>query len=661
MTFKVSFTPFPSFRINNRPQTISRLFRVLGLFFWLFGEGLILIQIFIAFFGKFSINGVFSSQFWNFDDNRENVIVVLVIVIFTALFCLSCIPTKPFQSTIIIIEAFFISATYYFGGGWVIGATMALVGLFLLSSIPSLNKIGPFKLKKNKYNIIRTSLLCTSVILSATLYFSFTAPLMAPYYFVKAPYEGYNQEPNENNILYILPIWEDWHSYTTDVDYFLDQLGTGSKYVKIGFSVSCWYMGELNGESENWTFNPFTSLYYKLNFSVNNSLPILFHMNGGNWGMFGLMKTDNSTIVSRLWQNDSEVQWDQYNRAAPPNDTEPPLKRRLFTLSKYSTVYQYRERNVKIAGTIIKNFADVHPDLFVGVSMDSEIHMNSANIMENYSSYYDYNPHVIREFREWLEQKYGDINVLNHKFGLSFQNFSEVDAPRNPNNRNSWWETWTTFRREMVKNNVEAEARWLTEVGISKNKIYAHQILSNPGNEDANYKRCDPIETANIENGNIGITRYGLISPSVFKNINKLSGFNWGIFEWNIWSETQNTYNNYIYMFKSMYQFGIRVICPYAWHEYTWPVLQISNNTAFKQAIKDFSQMVGDTPRAMNPSGFLSATELVYGYYQSNTQFFDEYTTLLLIPFITFLTLHVPIQKLIKRTKGRKTTIENTE
>ncbi|MHA1699249.1 MAG: beta-galactosidase [Promethearchaeota archaeon] len=662
---KISLYFFPRFWKLSKDNSVAKIVMALGLAGWIAGQTLIIFQFFLYDLGHGVLLNVWTASFWNFDDYIIENIIILVLIMFLLMTGFSFIPSKGLHVFLIIFYGFWFSASFYFGAGWYIGAILGLAGITMIGLSPSISGLK-FKAlsKKTSSIIIRIGIICMiagSVAAPIITYY----PQMPPYYKNSALYEGMSGSPNSNNTLYILPIWENWGTYESDIDYFRQELGNGSQYVRIGFSVSCWYMCDLKGAAENWSFDPEANLYLKLNFSLNYNMPILFHMNGGNWGTECWKNVNKSSIVTDWWKNnDSYVQWDQFNRSVPADiaDDQMPLKPRLFTLSKYSPIFHLREQNIKIAGQVIANFANEHPDLFVGVSMDSEIHLETTRYSNfdpnvgDYESYFDYNPLVIREFQEWLQANYSSINDLNKKSGLSFSSFDDVDPPRVAAKGNPWWEEWTRFRIWLVRENVNAEARWLREVGISKEKIYSHQILSSPNDDHAKYKRCDPLETADISNGNIGITRYGLISPNVFKTINDKSGFNWGIFEWNIWSDTDNTYENYMYMLKSMYQFGVRVICPYAWFEGTWPVLQIRNNTEFKQAIRDFSVLVGDSPRGSSPAGFLSYGDFCRGFLIENEEFLSSNTNafILLIIFGVLNAILWPIHAILSIIRKRK-------
>nr|MDO8112712.1 hypothetical protein [Candidatus Sigynarchaeota archaeon] len=660
---KLNLHPFVDFQDKTNTNSIVHLFRTIGIIAWIAGQVAILVQIWLSDLGTNQLANMFTASFWT---SRNDTIYVAIILIGIPIFsALSLVPAKGFQSFLLFMYSLLFCVVLWLGGGWYVGTIIGLAGIFLIGSVKSIPATRQRVLnRKQERNIIAIALVgvaATCVAAPAAI----IIPELPPYYLNPTLYEGQAGAPNVNNTLYILTIWENWGTYESEVDYFLQELGNGSQYVRIGFSASCWYMAELNGAVQNWSFNPVASLYAKLNFSVNHNLPVLFHMNGGNWGMEGWKNTGLSSLVADLWKdNNSNVQWDQKNNSISADLAEhmDPLKPRLFTLSKYSPIYAYREQNIKIAGAIIKQFSEDHPDLFVGCSMDSEIHLeqndyynfdNSSGVP--YKSYYDYNPLVIREFREGLEAKYTTIANVNGKFGVLFASFAAVDPPRVYDPGNPWWEEWTAFRADFVKANVDAEARWLTEVGIPESKIYSHQILTSPDDEDARYRRCDTLYTADIEHGNVGVTRYGLISPSIFRSIREISGFNWGVFEWNIWSGTDNTYANYMYMFKCMYQNGIRVLCPYSWYEGQWPILQIRNNTQFKRAIKDFSQAVGDVPRATSPNGFLPPLDTLIGFMQIAIDHFNgDNFYKLVIALGAFHLFYWPMQPVLKRMKGKR-------
>jgi hypothetical protein len=107
-----------------------------------------------------------------------------------------------------------------------------------------------------------------------------------------------------------------------------------------------------------------------------------------------------------------------------------------------------------------------------------------------------------------------------------------------------------------------------------------------------------------------------------------------------------------------MYQYGLHVVCPYAWISgYPYEKLQISNKTNFKRAIHDFAQMVGDKPRGTHPLGFMTFPDVLESKYIGAKTYFDKNTYNLLIPLGGFLVTLIPLQmiKRFQRIKPKNT------
>ncbi len=188
-------------------------------------------------------------------------------------------------------------------------------------------------------------------------------------------------------------------------------------------------MADLNNASFNYTFNPYSDFYSELNYSVENNIPVIIDFNGGDWGMCN----HNTNLTYNAWLNASEIQWDQFNDYPAAQSNVGGLTDRLFCLDNNTQIYAYRHMNVKIAADIVKDFADQYPNLFVGVSTDSEIHLATADfpsaIAHGVQSMYDYNPGMIAEFQQWLQNQYGSITALDTQFNLNFANWTSVDPP----------------------------------------------------------------------------------------------------------------------------------------------------------------------------------------------------------------------------------------
>lgn len=504
---------------------------------------------------------------------------------------------------------FFAALSLYLGGGWYFGIIFVMIGILIrIASKTWQNKVKFGK----KYILILLVILIllpfTSLLIQSSVKVSNARTI---------PAESMSGPPRYDNILYMTPILEHYTwvpaQDNAEIEFLKATIGPSGDYYKIGFSVSCWYSANLVNNSGVWDFEP-TELYYKLNRSIDTNTPVLFHMNGGNWGSNGI----NNDLLMELWENDSNCQFDQYGVVPPMQPADFVLLDRLFSLQKDTDFNKYREIHLKQAAGILVNFSQNYPDLFVGCSLDSEIHLDYTLGDE---LYYDYNPLVIGEYQNWLASRYTLVEY-NSKFEQAESSFSTIDAPRDPSYGDPLWEEWTLFRQHLVQQNVELQAKWLNESGIPQNKIYSHQILTKPDDKSAYYSRCDPLETAVTQYGVVGITRYNYINPERFWDIYDLSGPNWGNFEWNIWHErVQSDYHLYLIQLKAMYQAGVHVICPNGWFEFNNPRLMIRNNTIFHRALVKFAYSIKDVPRGTSPDGFLTFLDYLFISFMN----FDEF------------------------------------
>jgi hypothetical protein len=385
--------------------------------------------------------------------------------------------------------------------------------------------------------------------------------------------------PNHTNTFYIMPIWEGGgteEQIMSQLQYIKQQVGgdayTGEGFIKIGRSVSCWYTSDIY---PNGSYNP-TNLIKILSTCAATNTPILFHMNGGNWGQC----CSDQPVIRAMRENVTNCQWDQTGYCHPigfnpgPND-------RFWSFWPGSEWEQFRERNIKQALAIMYDWWQDNPNLFVGFSTDSEIHLNYHTFeKENelrtgirYKSYFDYNNGTIQQYREWAQANW-TLTQFNEKCGTSFTSWAEVDAPRDANVvgkiGHPWWETWTDFRIWHVWQAGLRQCKWIADMGFPRDMIWNHQILSEPNDKDARYQRCDPLETAINPYCKVGVTRYGWISPEVWHSLGELALAetddeipSWGIFEWNLWE--QHEYWAYREMLNSIYQYGGHVVCPNEW------------------------------------------------------------------------------------------------
>jgi hypothetical protein len=487
-----------------------------------------------------------------------------------------------------LISTLAVNAALMFGGGWFVGTILADIGLCMLLRALKLAKqlparsldglqakemLAPLLDKKHALGIVLTGImflsLVTPLLIRST---AIPAPLIP-----EAASKPVGIEPNHQNTFYIMPIWE-WQG--ADYNYGIGQLAymkailggddyTGTGFVKIGRSVSCWYTSDLY---ENGSFNP-TNLIHTLELHAMTQTPVLFHMNGGNWGGC----CSQNPVVAAMRADPANCQWDQKD-VCHPIKYNPGPNDRFWSFWPDSDWEHFRERNIKDALAIIHAWWLEHPDLLVGFSTDSEIHLNYNSFQDvnegGYKSYFDYNPGTIAQYREWAQARWS-LAEFNAKCKTNFNSWPEVDAPRTDDVvgkiGHPWWEMWTEFRIWHVQEAGRRQSRWINEMGFPREMIWNHQIFSEPDSQTARYQRCDPLETAVNEYCKVGVTRYGWIGPEAWHSLGELalndgSGDtipSWGIFEWNLWQ--QHEYWAYREMLNCIYQYGGHVICPNEW------------------------------------------------------------------------------------------------
>lgn len=312
--------------------------------------------------------------------------------------------------------------------------------------------------------------------------------------------------------------------------------GAISKYVdflsrtqRVGVAVPILYMRTTRGARNDWTFDPAfdvtrqcrnrpvaeDNLMSVIDMAVANRMPVQFILNGGIWADASC-EIAEWDLTDHLEQDPANCQWTQNDEVLPddylkglPGSTESPDLGRSLTYNVYAkTVRDYKRRNLKAAAAIIAKFAREHPDLFVGVVLDADTYMNP---FFHKQQVFDYNPGMLRQFREWLRGAgpYGgatnadvpdlsrlrrakpltlaQVNVLAH---AQWKSWSEVQPPRHlpglieptlPGEQliwnDPWWNIWDVFRKHVVDVHYDDLSRWANEAGIPRDAIFSAQGL----------------------------------------------------------------------------------------------------------------------------------------------------------------------------------------
>ncbi len=355
----------------------------------------------------------------------------------------------------------------------------------------------------------------------------------------------------------------------TDTEYRAYVSGTQ----RVGISVPILYLRTTKGAANDWAFDPTFDLGHKcrdrpvaednlrnvITWAVEKRVPVQFNLNGGIWGD-ATCDTPEWDVNDALERDPANCQWNQDNQVLAddflkhlPGSTESPELGRSLTYHVYATqVRAYKRRNLQAAAAIIAAFAREHPDLFVGVNLDADTYMNP---FVRRGHWFDYNPGMLRQFREWLSGTgaYGGkpqpgvpdlsryrrtpsltLAQVNRMARRNWSRWSEVDPPRRlpedprsvPSGETPFWEEpwfleWDAFRKHVVALHYSELSEWVHATGIPEAKIFSAQgfMTPDPGlkpiairirGDSPNYDSAGvSIEGAIPSAGHLGAILYG--------------------------------------------------------------------------------------------------------------------------------------------------------
>jgi hypothetical protein len=323
-----------------------------------------------------------------------------------------------------------------------------------------------------------------------------------------------------------------------------------------------------------------------------------------------------------------------------PSRSARPLRKRMEEAA--------RALGAHLAAQIAKN-----PDVLVSVSGDAEVEFSYERNIEGGERkliraepvYADYSPFMIEEFGDWLNARYkGDLKTLNRDFKQSFTTWKlryydasgpisyssylalkeklpksgaffidgGFDAPRTEKPGDPFWDTWLQFRKQVISNYVRDFATWITtspdpatKRTIPANRFYSHQIPADFLFGDPKSLRLKTsasyADTALIAPvGSVGVTAFNTFDGTIHKKTGsdalyqKLSKFNWGIFEYNpsiavkTAKEPSSDVQYYLAELRNLAKYKPHVIVPFAWtNEPNLQGYRIQGR-AFEQALKQF-------------------------------------------------------------------------
>ena len=415
-----------------------------------------------------------------------------------------------------------------------------------------------------------------------------------------------------------------------------------SRTQRVGIAVPILYMRTTRGRSGDWRFDPAFDLSRKcaarpvaednldgvIRWSIEHRMPVEFILNGGIWGDASCESrewdlTDHLELdrANCQWTQHDQVFADGYLKGLAGSTDSPELARSLTYTIYASTVRRYKRRNLQAAATIVAKFAREHPDLFVGVVLDADTYMNP---FLQRLGIFDYNPGMLRQFREWLSgtgayarrpragvpdlSSYRRAHVftlaeVNSLAGRDWRRFDDVEPPRRlpglvdplaageePIWNDPWWNLWDAFRKHVVDVHYDDLATWVHDAGVPSDRIFSAQGLvhDDPKRKpfavriDSHSQGYDSggvsIEGAIPRNGHLGAVVYGHSARnalelengrSLFATIGRMDD-GWGIVEYNNTDLTAPTvlptYAMAYTTFRDAFNYGAQQVAAMAWN-----------------------------------------------------------------------------------------------
>ncbi len=412
---------------------------------------------------------------------------------------------------------------------------------------------------------------------------------------------------------------------------------------RVGVSVPVLYMRTTRGAAGDYAFDAQFDLARKcgnravaddnlrevIDYAIAKHLPVNFILNGGIWG--------DASCESREWDltdhlqlDELNCQWDDRNAVLPDDykkglngSTDSPLLSRSLTYNVYAkSVRAYKRRNLMAAARMVAQFAREHPDLFVAINLDADTYMNPF-VREGRR--FDYNPGMLRQFREWLSgtgpyaghprDGAPDLTFYRRKVpltladvnriaGKSWKSWSEVDPPRyfpgddgqpvkvgeTPFWQDPWYQEWDVFRKHIVQLHYAELAQWTHEAGIPTDRIFTAQAFTaqDPGmrplstyvtGESPDYDSAGvSVEGAVPRAGHLGAILYGPSAENrvmmetdhnLFASIARLDT-QWAVVESNATdlkrANILPTYAQSYHSFRDLFNYGGRQIALMAWN-----------------------------------------------------------------------------------------------
>lgn len=424
-----------------------------------------------------------------------------------------------------------------------------------------------------------------------------------------------------------------WHPENKPAFY---GLGEGNGYTKTALSFATFYMAETTGprypgqpltDIDGWHYTPSPQYVAMLNAAANAQppRPIFVHFNGSRWMEPNEQPCDAAhtslwCMFNHTMQNN--LQFDQFNQAFTGTAANGlgkcvsgqcylSIARGANPNSDTATYARlYKKRNLQEAVRYLLEWSNNNPGRLVAITLDSET-AQAAVERQPFPRIGDYGPQATMQYRTEMQWQFNfNLTAYNQTFSScqpAITNWEQLWPPvnadslatmTNVNALNPCWRSWQNFRVHLVQQMVSDTARWATEVGMPKSRIYTHQAISDTF-LDYMYD-ASPISTAKNSYSQVGLDFYekqlftttsnGSLTAkdSLMQEAQDLAaGSAWGIPEFNaglgpnawggsarqgaVLSKCQPQHDVEIYdrTYSSLYKAylkGARVVMPYLWN-----------------------------------------------------------------------------------------------
>ncbi len=419
-----------------------------------------------------------------------------------------------------------------------------------------------------------------------------------------------------------------------------------SRTTGVGVAVPILYLRTTKGTEGDWEFDADFDLTHKchdrpvaednlhglIRYAIDKHMPVHFILNGGIWADASC-DTPQWDVNDHLEQDIDNCQWTQDNKVFPddylknlPGSTSSPELARTLTYNVYAAkVRAYKRRNLQAAARIIAAFAREHPDLFVGVSLDADTYMNPFFIQNQVLEIFDYNPGMLKQFRQWLagtgpyagKPEPGVPNLARYRrprplslaevdkiANKQWTSWDQVDPPRSfpgspyqpakpgeaPIWDNPWYQEWQVFRQHIIALHYDELSQWTNEAGIPRDRIFSAEgfIAPDPGqspfavqitSHGQNYDTSGvSIEGSIPRAGHLGAVLYGEtaenqapmeVPHSLFATFSRMDP-GWAVVETNATNLkmplVQPQYAQSYHAFRDMFNFDAQEISVMAWN-----------------------------------------------------------------------------------------------